>query len=175
MVDEVLRNCTKSVGISDNNIEVGNRLLAFFYLMLISSLTFTLSIVFFNLSYLVLVKGYSRSTTVINEIDRNAITHRFGHRVSIYNSTKDFYRIVNGCTRKANVSSIRQRIVQVLGKAIRTLYPGVRDANLLVEVDLATVRFIGNADNIASVREHLQVLGELLNGSQIYTTACPAL
>ena len=65
--------------------------------------------------------------------------------------------------------------MQILCKAIRTLYPGIRNANLLVEVDLATVRFIGNADNITSVREHLQVLGELLNGSQIYTTACPAL
>ena len=40
---------------------------------------------------------------------------------------------------------------------------------------MTTVCFIGYADHIRSIRQKLQVLGELLDGGHVHPAACPAL
>ena len=65
--------------------------------------------------------------------------------------------------------------MQILCKAVGSLYARVGNLNLLVEINLTAVCFIGNTNDIASVGQHLQILGELLNGGQIDAAAFSAL
>ena len=65
--------------------------------------------------------------------------------------------------------------MEILRKAIFTLYTRIRNANLLVKVDLTSVCFVRNTDYIGSVGQKLNIFGEFLDSCQIYTTAFSAL
>ena len=65
--------------------------------------------------------------------------------------------------------------MQILGKAIGFLNTGLCNLNLLVEIDLASVCFIRNTNNIRSICKKLQILCKFLNGSQINTTTLSSL
>ena len=106
MLDKVLRNSTKSVRVANNNFHFGNCFLAFFYLMFICPLKFTLSIVFFNLSYLVLIKHNFSCTTIVNKINCNTILNSFRHCICVYNTAKDFYCSINWSSGKSYISCI---------------------------------------------------------------------
>ena len=175
MFDKVLRNSTKSVRVANNNFHFGNCFLTFFYLMFICSLKFTLSIVFFNLSYLVLIEHNLSCTTIVNKINCNTVLNSFRHCICIYNTTKNFDCSINRSSGKSYISCIWQRIVQILGKSIGFLNTGLCNLNLLVEIDLASVCFIRNTNNICSVRKKLQILCKFLNGSQINTATFSSL
>jgi len=65
--------------------------------------------------------------------------------------------------------------VQILGKAIGFLNTWLCNLNLLVEIDLASVCFIRNTNNVRSVCKKLQILCKFLNGSQINTATLSSL
>ena len=65
--------------------------------------------------------------------------------------------------------------MQILGKAIGFLNTWLCNLNLLVEIDLASVCFIRNTNNVRSVCKKLQILCEFLNGSQINAATLSSL
>ena len=65
--------------------------------------------------------------------------------------------------------------MQIFCKAELLFHTVFRNANLLLQIDLRTVRLVRNTDDVCSVRQQLRILRKLLNGSQIYAAACPAL
>ena len=65
--------------------------------------------------------------------------------------------------------------MKILSKAVSLLNTSLCYLCLLVKVDLRSVRLIRDTDNIASVREKLQILGKLLFRCQVYDAACSSL
>ena len=164
MVDKILGDCTQPVRVADYRLHFGDSFLAFLNLVLVSALRFALIVIPLNFLYFCIVQRHPRRTPVVNKIDGNAVTHRFGHGVGIHHRTKYFDRPVHRRSGKAYIGSIRQGIMQILGKAIFTLYTRFGHFYLLVKVNLASVRFIGYADNICPVGKKLQILREFLDG-----------
>ena len=56
-----------------------------------------------------------------------------------------------------------------------SFYTFSSDFDFLIKVYLATVRLIGYTDYIRSIRQKLQILGELLDSGHVHTAACSAL
>ena len=151
MVDEILCDSSQSIGVANDNFHIGNRFLAFLNLMLVRAFFGTTGIVVLNLLDFRLVKRYTSRTTVINEIDSNAITDSFGHSVGIYDLTKDFDCCINRSSGKANVCSVRERIVQILCKAVSAFHACIGYLDFLLQIDLASVSFVRNANDIRPV------------------------
>ena len=164
MMNKVLGDCTQSVRIADNRLHFGNSFLAFLDLVLVSALRFALIVIPLNFLYFCIVQRHPRRTPVVNKIDSNAVTHRFGHGVGIHYRAENFDRPVHRRSGKAYIGSIRQGIMQILGKAVFTLHTRFGHFDLLVKVDLASVRFIRNTNDIGSIGKQLQILREFLNG-----------
>ena len=168
---KILGNSSQSVWIAYNHIEVCNGFLAFLDLILVCSFCSALVVVFLNLSYLVLVESNLCSTSVIDEIDRDAVTDGLSHCIGVNNTAEHLNRSVNRRSCEADISCVGKRVVQVLCEAVCTVYSFCGNLDFLVEVDLASVSFVGDADHICPVRQKLQVFGKLLNRGQIYAAA----
>ena len=65
--------------------------------------------------------------------------------------------------------------MEVLRKTVFAFYACIRNTNLLVKVDLASMCFVRNTDYIGSVGQKLNIFGKFLDSCQIYTTAFSAL
>lgn len=65
--------------------------------------------------------------------------------------------------------------MEIFGKAVFAFYTVFRHLYLLVEVDLAAVRLVGNTDHIRSVGQQFQILGEFLNSGQVHAATGSAL
>ena len=163
-MNKVLGDCTQSVRIADNRFHFGNSFLAFLNLVLVSALRFALIVILFDFLYFCIVQRHPCRTPIVNKIDGNAVTHRFGHGIGIHYRTKYFNRPVHWRSGKAYIGCVWQGIVQILGKAIFTLHTRFGHFDLLVKVDLASVRFIRNTNDIGSIGKKLQVLREFLDG-----------
>ena len=111
MVNEVLRNCVKSVRITDDRINMSNRLLAFLNLMLICAFNSTTVIIIFNFPNLCLIKRNPRSASVVDKVDCDTIFDCLCHCVGINNRTEDFNCAIYGRTSKTNIGCIGERIV----------------------------------------------------------------
>ena len=175
VLNEVLSNGFQSVRVANNDFHIGNSLFALLDLVLVGALFGAPGIVILNLLDFRLVERYAGCTTVINEVDGNAITDSFGHCVGIYNATKHLDGGIDGRTGKAYICGIGQRIMQVLGETIGAFHTGICDSDLLLQINLASVCLIRDADNIGSVGQQLQVFCEFLNGGEIHTAAFSAL
>ena len=175
MIDKVLGNRTENVGVSDDSFHLGDSLLTFLNLILVCALLFALGIILLDFFDLIVVKHNSCRTSVIDKIDRNAVTYCFGHCISVNNAAEHFKRSVNRRTGKPYIGGVGERVVQIFCKAVFSFYTYFRHSNLLVEIDLASVRFIGNTYYIGSVRKKLQILGEFLYCRQVNAAAFSAL
>ena len=168
---EILGNSSQPVWIADNHIEVCDGFLAFLDLILVCSFCGALVVVFLNLPNLVLVESDLCRTSVIDEVDCNAVTHGLSHRIGVHNTAEHLNRGVNRRSGKAYVSRIGKRVMQILCKAVCAIYSFCGNFDLLIKIDLASVSLVRNADHICSVCQKLQILGKLLNGGQINATA----
>ena len=65
--------------------------------------------------------------------------------------------------------------MQVFGEAKGPLHALVGDLELLVEIHLAAVGLVGNADHVGAIGQQLGVLGELVNGGEKDPAAVAAL
>ena len=164
MVNKVLGDCTQPVRIADNRFHLGDSFLAFLDLVLVSALRFALIIILFDFFDFCIVQRHSRRTPVVNKIDSDAVTHRFGHGVGIHHRTEYFNRPVHRRSGKAYIGSVRQGIMQILGKAVFAFHTRFGHFDLLVKVDLASVRFIRNTNDIGSIGKKLQILSKFLDG-----------
>ena len=61
--------------------------------------------------------------------------------------------------------------MQVLGKAIAALYAFFSNGHILLHIRLRTVGFVGDTDDIGTVRQKVDVLAELLYSCQEHTSA----
>ena len=111
MVNKVLSDCTQPVRIADNRLHFSNGFLAFLNLVLVSTLRFALIVIPLNFLYFCIVQRHPRRTPVVNKIDSNAVTHRFGHGVGIHHRTEYFNRPVHRRPGKAYIGSVRQGIM----------------------------------------------------------------
>ena len=146
-----------------------------FDLIFVRSLFGALNIIRLNLFQLVFIERNLRRAPFIDEVDRNSVFDRLRHRIFGNDRPEYVDRGVDGRTRKADIGGIRERIVQIFCKAELLFHTVFRNAHLLLQIDLRTVRLVRNTDDIRSVRQQLRVLRKFLNGSQIYAAACPAL
>ena len=164
MVNKVLGDCMQPVRIADNCFHLGDSFLAFLNLMFVSALCLALIVILFDFFDFYIVQRHPCRTPVVNKIDGNAVTHRFGHGVGIHHRAENFDRPIHRRSGKADIGSIRQGIMQILGKAVFAFHTRFGHFDLLVEVDLASVRLIRNTNDIGSVGEQLQILREFLDG-----------
>ena len=111
VVNEVLRNCVKSVRITDDRINMSNRLLAFLNLMLICAFNSTSIIIIFNFPNLCLIKSDPCSASVVDKVDCDTVFDRLCHCVGIDNRTEDFNRAIYGRAGETDIGSIGERIV----------------------------------------------------------------
>ena len=111
VVNEVLRNCVKSVRITDDRINMSNRLLAFLNLMLICAFNSTTVIIVFNFPNLCLIKRDPCSASVVDKVDCDTVFDRLCHCVGIDNRTEDFNRAIYGRTGKTDIGCVGERIM----------------------------------------------------------------
>ena len=155
MLNEILCNRAQSIGVTQNDIKMGNRFFAFFNLILVGAFYLALSIIIFYLLHLSLIQCNFCRTSVVNKINRNAILHGFSHRISVDNLAENINCSVNRRAGKTNIGSVRQRIVQILCKSVFTLNTFIGYSHFLIEIYLTAVRFIGNANHICSVGQNI--------------------
>ena len=90
-------------------------------------------------------------SSFINDATSDTISHRFRHGVGIYYISKHIYRGINRCSCEAYIGSIRQRVVQILGKAVTALYSLIGNGHILFHIRLRTMGFVGDADDVGSI------------------------
>ena len=175
VADEIFGYCAEPVRVTDDSIDMSHRFLAFLNLMLVCAFYRTLGIVILNFLYLGLVQSNLGRSSVVHQIDSDPVLDGFGHGVGIYHRAEYLDGTVHRRTSETDISSIGQGIVEIFGKAVFAFYTVFRHLYLLVEVDLAAVGFVGNADHIRSVGQQFQILGEFLDGGQVHTATGSAL
>ena len=98
-----------------------------------------------------MVGKYLGGSSFINNAASDAVSHRFCHGIAIHYISKHIYRGINRCSCEAYIGSIRQRVVQILGKAVTALYSLIGNGHILFHIRLRTMGFVGYADDVGSI------------------------
>ena len=60
--------------------------------------------------------------------------------------------------------------MQILGKSIAALHAFIGNGHILFYIRLRTMGFVGDADDVGTVGQQVDILAELLYGSQEHST-----
>ena len=170
MLNEISCHHRQTVRIPQNLVHLRHRFLAFLNLVLIGTLFFTLLIVCFYCLQLFVVSKHLGGSSFINDTSGDTVCHRFCHGVAIHHIAKHIYCCINRRSREPHVSGIGQGVVQILGKAITAFHAFISNGYILFHIRLRTVGFVGDADNVGTVRQQIDILAELLYSCQEYAT-----
>ena len=171
MVHKVGRQCFETVGVAEDGTHVQVGPFARFDGVLTGPIFGTLGVIIFDFLQLAVVEQHFGGTPFIDDAHGDFVGDRFGHGVRIDDLAEDVQGGVDGRAGEADVGGVGQRIVQIFGKAVGAFDAIFGDAHFLVEVDLAAVRFVGDADDVAAFGEQLRVFGEFVDGGEEDATA----
>ena len=152
--------------IAEDGAHVGHGLLAVFDGVVTSSGFGAFVVVFLDLLQLAVVEDHLGGAAFVNDGHGDLVCDRFGHGVAVHHLAKDIEGGIDGRAGEADVGRIGQGVVQILGEAKGPLHALVGDLELLVQIHLAAVRFVGNADHVGAIGQQLGVFGELVNGGE---------
>ena len=122
VIDKIFSDSSKAVRITDNNIKFCNCLFAFFYLVFIRAFLSTLIVIILYFLNFCLIESYLSCTSIIYKIYSDTVLNSFCHGIGIHNSTEDLYCSINRRSSEAYISGIRQGVMKIFCKAIRSIY-----------------------------------------------------
>ncbi len=166
VLDEVGGDRFNPVWVAQDDAHLGGGFFAFFDLVVAGSGLGTFLVVLFDLLEFVVVEHDFGGATLVDDANGNFVLDRFGHGVAIDDGAEDFEGAVNGGAGEADVGGVGQGVVEVFGEAVGAFDAFLGDAHFLVEVDLAAVGFVGDADDIAAIAQQFRVFGEFVDGGE---------
>ena len=166
MPNKIFRNRPQTVGIAQDTLHLRYGSFAGLNLIRIGTFLLACSIVFLNFAKLSIIEYHTRSASFINDPACNTVRNGFRHRVRIHDIAENAYCLVNRRSREADISRIRERIVQIFCKTVTAPHAVRLTSHLLCEIGLRTVSFIRNANNVCPIGKQLRVFGEFVNRRQ---------
>lgn len=171
MVDEVGGDRSQPVRIAEDGGHLGGGFFAGFDLVVAGSLFGTLGIVVFNFCEFLVIEDDSGGAAFVDDGDGDFVLDGFGHGVGIDDRAEDIEGGINGGSGEADIGGVGEPIMEIFGKTIAPLYPLFGDAGFLIEVDLAAVGFVGNADDVVAIAQHLGIFSKFMNRGEKYAAA----
>ena len=127
---------------------------------------FAFLVIFFDQSQLFAVGEHFCGAPFIHDAHRNAVVNRLRHRVGFNDIAEYVQSRVDGRSRKADIRRVRQRLSQEISETEAVFDSFFRHFDFLFDIDLRTVRFVGNDDDVAAVAQQPRAFGKFLNRCQ---------
>jgi len=139
---EIRRQRFDALRIAEDGAHVGHRLLAVFDRVVARSGVGAFVVVVLDLLQLAVVEDHLGGAAFVNDGHGDLVGHRFGHGIGVHHRTEHIQRRIDRRAGESHIGRVRQRVVQILGKAKGPLHPVFRDLELLVQIHLAAVRLV---------------------------------